>query len=258
MSPVDFDGVRAVVTAGTKGAGRATVERLLRGGASVVTAARSAVNAPEGAHVVEVDLMRPDGAEQLAGAALERMGGVDVLVHVLGGSSSPGGGFAALTDAHWSAELDLNLMTAVRLDRSLLPQMLERGRGAIVHVSSIQRTLPLPESTTAYAAAKAALTTYSKALSKEIGPKGVRVNVVSPGWIHTNAADELMRRIADSTGGSLDEAKQSILDALGGIPLGRPAKPEEVAELIAFLVSDRASAIHGAEYVIDGGTIPTV
>lgn len=258
MSPVDFDGVRAVVTAGTKGAGRATVERLLRGGASVVTAARSAVNAPEGAHVVEVDLMRPDGAEQLARTALERMGGVDVLVHVLGGSSSPGGGFAALTDAHWSAELDLNLMTAVRLDRSLLPQMLERGRGAVVHVSSIQRTLPLPESTTAYAAAKAALTTYSKALSKEIGPKGVRVNVVSPGWIHTNAADELMRRIADSTGGSLDEAKQSILDALGGIPLGRPAKPEEVAELIAFLVSDRASAIHGAEYVIDGGTIPTV
>jgi NAD(P)-dependent dehydrogenase (short-subunit alcohol dehydrogenase family) len=254
----DFEGVRAVVTAGTKGAGRATVERLLRGGASVVTAARSAANAPAGAHVVEVDLTRPDGAEQLARAAIERLGGVDVLIHVLGGSSSPGGGFAALTDAHWGAELDLNLMTAVRLDRALLPQMLERGRGAIVHVSSIQRTLPLPESTTAYAAAKAALTTYSKALSKEIGPKGVRVNVVSPGWIHTEAADDLMRRIADSTGGSLDEAKQSILDALGGIPLGRPAKPEEVAELIAFLVSDRASAIHGAEYVIDGGTIPTV
>ena len=254
----EFEGVRAVVTAGTKGAGRATVERLLRGGARVVTAARSAANAPDGVHVVEVDLTRPDGAEQLARAAIERLGGVDVIVHVLGGSSSPGGGFAALTDAHWGAELDLNLMTAVRLDRALLPQMLARGRGAVVHVSSIQRTLPLPESTTAYAAAKAALTTYSKALSKEIGPKGVRVNVVSPGWIHTEAADELMRRIADSTGGSLDDARQSILDALGGIPLGRPAKPEEVAELIAFLVSDRASAIHGAEYVIAGGTIPTV
>ncbi|OYW26980.1 MAG: short-chain dehydrogenase [Caulobacter sp. 12-67-6] len=179
----DFEGVRAVVTAGTKGAGRATVERLLQGGASVVTAARSAANAPAGAHVVEVDLTRPDGAEQLARAAIERLGGVDVLVHVLGGSSSPGGGFAALTDDHWAAELDLNLMTAVRLDRALLPQMLERGRGAVVHVSSIQARLPLPESTTAYAAAKAALTTYSKSLSKELGPKGVRVNVVSPGWI---------------------------------------------------------------------------
>ena len=258
MSPADFEGVRAVVTAGTKGAGRATVERLIRGGASVVTAARGAANAPPGAHVVEVDLTRPEGAEALARVAIERLGGVDVLVHVLGGSSSPGGGFAALSDAHWGAELDLNLMTAVRLDRALLPGMLARGRGAVVHVSSIQRTLPLPESTTAYAAAKAALTTYSKALSKEVGPKGVRVNVVSPGWIHTEAADDLMRRIADSTGGSLETAKQSILDALGGIPLGRPAKPEEVAELIAFLASDRASAIHGAEYVIDGGTIPTI
>jgi len=254
----EFEGVRAVVTAGTKGAGRATVERLLQGGASVVTAARGAANAPVGAYAVEADLTRPEGVEQLARTAIERLGGVDVLIHVLGGSSSPGGGFAALTDAHWAAELDLNLMTAVRLDRALLPQMLERGRGAVVHVSSIQRTLPLPESTTAYAAAKAALTTYSKALSKEIGPKGVRVNVVSPGWIHTEAADDLMGRIAASTGGTLEEARQSILDALGGIPLGRPARPEEVAELIAFLVSDRASAIHGGEYVIDGGTIPTV
>lgn len=258
MNLVDFEGVRAVVTAGTKGAGRATVERLLRGGASVITAARSAANAPAGASVVQVDLTTPHGASQLAEAAIERFGGVDVLIHVLGGSSSPGGGFSALSDAHWAAELDLNLMTAVRLDRALLPQMLSRGRGAVVHVSSIQRTLPLPESTTAYAAAKAALTTYSKALSKEVGPKGVRVNVVSPGWIHTEAAEDLMRRIADSTGGTLDEAKQSILTALGGIPLGRPAKPEEVAELIAFLASDRALAIHGAEYVIDGGTIPTV
>ncbi|WP_348981738.1 SDR family oxidoreductase [Azospirillum sp. TSH58] len=102
------------------------------------------------------------------------------------------------------------------------------------------------------------MTTYSKALSKELGPKGVRVNVVSPGWIHTEAADDLMARIAASTGGTTETARQSILDALGGIPLGRPARPEEVADLIAFLASDRASAIHGAEHVIDGGTIPTV
>ena len=108
------------------------------------------------------------------------------------------------------------------------------------------------------AAAKAALTTYSKALSKEIGPKGVRVNVVSPGWIYTEAADALVTRIAASTGGTPEMARQSVLDALGGIPLGRPAQPEGVAELIAFLASDRASAIHGAEHVIDGGTIPTV
>lgn len=149
-------------------------------------------------------------------------------------------------------------MPAVRLDRALIPQMVERGGGAVIHVSSIQRRMPLPDSTTAYAAAKAALTTYSKSLSKELGPKGVRVNVVSPGWIYTEASEGLVRRIAETTGGDLEASKDSILQALGGIPLGRPAEPEEVAELIAFLASNRAASIHGAEYVIDGGTTPTI
>jgi NAD(P)-dependent dehydrogenase (short-subunit alcohol dehydrogenase family) len=182
---------------------------------------------------------------------------VDILVHVVGGSAAPSGGFAALTDDHWRAELELNLMPAVRLDRLLAPRMMDQGHGSITHVSSIQRTLPLPESTTAYAAAKAALSTYSKALSKELGPRGVRVNVVSPGWIATEASVALLQRIADGTGGSVEEARQSVLKALGGIPLGRAAEPREVAELIAFLASDRAAAIHGSDYVIDGGTIPT-
>lgn len=254
----EFDGRRVVVTGGTKGAGQATVNRFIAGGATVVTAARGAVDAPAGVHVVVADLSAPEGSTRLADAALERMGGVDILVHVVGGSVSPGGGFAALTEDHWRAELDLNLMSAVRLDRALLPQMIDRGEGSVIHVSSIQRKLPLPDSTIAYAAAKAALTTYSKAISKELGPKGVRVNVVSPGWIYTEASEALVRRIAETTGGDLATAKDSILQALGGIPLGRPAQPAEVAELIAFLASPRASAIHGAEYVIDGGTIPTV
>lgn len=254
----EFEGRRVVVSGGTKGLGRASVNRFIAGGATVVTAARGPVDAAAGVHVVAADLSRPDGAARLAEAAMEHMGGVDVLVHVVGGSSSPSGGFAALTEDHWRAELDLNLMPAVRLDRALLPQMIEGRGGAVIHVSSIQRTLPLPESTIAYAAAKAALTTYSKAVSKELGPKGVRVNVVSPGWIYTEASQALVGRIAATTGGDLEAAKDSILQALGGIPIGRPAQPEEVAELIAFLASSRASAIHGAEYVIDGGTVPTV
>jgi NAD(P)-dependent dehydrogenase (short-subunit alcohol dehydrogenase family) len=256
--PTEFEGRRILVTAGTKGAGRATVQRFLAGGARVITAARATPDSLDGVEFIQADLAAPDGCDTLADAAMSRLGGVDVLVHVVGGSSSPAGGFSALTDDHWRAEFDINLMPAVRLDRLLVPQMIARGSGAVVHVSSIQGRLPLPDSTTAYAAAKAALTTYSKALSKEVGPKGVRVNVVSPGWIMTEASGRLLERIAEGTGGTIEDARQSVLAGLGGIPLGRPAEPEEIAELIAFLASDRASSIHGGDYVIDGGTIPTV
>ncbi len=189
---------------------------------------------------------------------LERLGGVDILVNNVGGSSAPGGGFAALTDEDWQDALDANLLAAVRLDRALLPGMLSQGAGVIVHISSIQRRLPLFEATLAYAAAKAALTTYSKGLSKEVGPKGVRVNTVAPGFIETTAAQALIVRLAEGGGVDQKAARQQLMASLGGIPIGRPGRPEEVAELVAFLVSDRAAAIHGSEYVIDGGTVPTV
>lgn len=169
-----------------------------------------------------------------------------------------GGGFAALDDGEWAKALDLNLMAAVRLDRALLPSMIARGSGVIIHVTSIQRELPLPESTTAYAVAKAALSTYSKSLSKEVAPKGIRVVRVSPGWIETEAAVNLAKRLADHAGTDYEGGRQIIMRSLGGIPVGRPAKPGEVADLIAFLVSDRARSITGTEYVIDGGTVPTV
>lgn len=255
----EFAGKRVVVTGGTKGAGLATVRRFLAGGAAVVTAARSDAPGDVPAEAfVRADLATPEGVAALAEAAMDRLGGVDILVHVLGGSTAPGGGFAALDDAAWRSELDLNLMPAVRLDRALVPQMVAQGSGVVVHVSSIQRKLPLHDATTAYAAAKAALTTYSKTLSKEVGPKGIRVNSVAPGWINTSASQAMVERIAATAGIGKEAARQSVMDALGGIPLGRPAEPEEVAELIAFLASDRAAAIHGAEYVIDGGTVPTV
>jgi len=197
------------------------------------------------------------GCADLAAAAQQRLGDIDVVVHMLGGSSAPAGGFAALGDGEWASELDLNLMAAVRLDRALLPARVERQSGVIIHVTSIQSRLPLPEATTAYAAAKAALSTYSKSLSKEVSPKGVRVMRVSPGWIETEAATHLTERVAADAGTDREGGRQIIMNALGGIPIGRPSKPEEVANLIAFLASDRAATITGAEYVIDGGTIPT-
>lgn len=256
--PQEFAGKRVLVSGGTKGLGRATVARFLAGGARVITAARKIIDPIEGVDYVQADLTTAQGSQDVQRAALERLGGIDILAHVIGGSSAPAGGFAALTDEHWLAELNLNLLATVRLDRLLLPQMLERGKGTVVHITSIQSVLPLPESTTAYAAAKAALRTYSKSISKEVGPKGVRVNSVSPGWIMTEATQDFLETLRAANGGSIEDARQSVLDALGGITIGRGAEPQEVADLIAYLASDRAAAIHGAEFVIDGGTIRTV
>jgi NAD(P)-dependent dehydrogenase (short-subunit alcohol dehydrogenase family) len=250
---------RALVTGGTKGIGAAVVETLRNAGARVVAAARSApARAVEGVHFLAADLSTAEGANAIAHSVLKQLGGIDILINVLGGSSAPGGGFAALDDTEWSKELNQNLMPAVRLDRALLPSMIAQRSGVIIHVTSIQRVLPLPESTIAYAAAKAALSTYSKALSKEVTPKGVRVIRVSPGWVETEAAVALAERLAAQAGTDYEGGKQIIMNALGGIPLGRPAKPKEVADLIAFLVSPYAASITGAEYVIDGGTVPTV
>ncbi len=190
-------------------------------------------------------------------AVHQELGGLDILVNMLGGSSAPSGGFAALSDEEWDKEFDLNFFPAVRLDRALIPGMITKGNGVVIHVTSIQNRLPLPEATTGYASAKAALNTYSKSLSKEVSPKGVRVVRVSPGWIASPGSNGLALRIAEQAGIGYDEAVQVIMNSLGGIPLGRPAEPKEVADLIAFLASDRATSITGTEHVIDGGTIPT-
>lgn len=251
-------GKRALITSGTRGAGAATVSLFRELGAQVLTTARTRPDAFPDELFVAADLTTAQGCADLAEAVRGRMGGVDIIVHMLGGSSAPAGGFAALGDAEWRRELDLNLMPAIRLDRALVPDMVSRGHGVVVHVTSIQRELPLPEATTAYAAAKAALSTYSKSLSKEVSPRGVRVVRVSPGWIETEASIDLATRLAAEHGGDIEQGKKLIMDSLGGIPIGRPARPDEVASLIAFLASDRAASITGTEYVIDGGTVPTV
>lgn len=253
----ELAGCRALVTGGTQGIGAAVVVRLREAGAKVLTTARkqSDAIAPDELFVA-ADVATVGGCAAVASAVIERLGGIDIMVHVVGGSSAPGGGFAVLDEAEWHCALSQNLLPAVRLDRALLPKMLEQGTGVIVHITSIQRQLPLPESTIAYAAAKAALSNYSKGLSKEVGPKGIRVVRVAPGWVETKAAVRMVDRLAKAEGTDYRTAQKGLMVSLGGIPIGRPSKPTEVADLVGFLVSPRAASITGAEFVIDGGTIP--
>jgi NAD(P)-dependent dehydrogenase (short-subunit alcohol dehydrogenase family) len=255
----ELTGKIALVTGGTKGAGKAIAERLLDAGATVIITAR---NPPEEQNsdlqFISADLSTSEGTQKVVEEVLEKFGRLDILVNNLGGSETQGGGFAVLTDDDWLNSLQTNLMSPVRLDRGFLPQMIERKNGVIIHIASIQARLPLYDSTLPYAAAKAGLLNYSKSLSNEVSPKGVRVLTVSPGWIMTTASTRMMERIAESNNSTVEQATQSVMDALGGIPFGRPAKPEEVAELVGFLVSPRANYLTGTEFVIDGGTIPTI
>jgi NAD(P)-dependent dehydrogenase (short-subunit alcohol dehydrogenase family) len=254
----EFEGRRVLVTGGTRGIGQAIADRFVAGGATVAVTSRKPV-AEDGTRLhLQADLTQVSGVDSILRGLEHNFGGVDIIVHNLGGSSAPAGGFAALTEADWWGVLNLNLMAAVRLDRCLVPGMLQRGRGVVLHVSSIQRRLPLFQATTAYAAAKAALSVYSKALSQEVGGRGVRVNSIAPGYTETESARHLVERLAKE--GKVDEetAQRDLMESLGGIPIGRPNQPQEVAELVAFLASDRAASIHGTEVTIDGGTVPCV
>lgn len=255
----ELSGKIALVTGGTKGAGKAIAERLLEAGATVIITAR---NKPEeentSLHFIAADLSKAEGTKKVEAEILEKFGKLDILVNNLGSSETPGGGFAVLSDEDWETAIQTNLLAPVRLDRSFLPQMIARKSGVIIHIASIQGRLPLYDATLPYAAAKAGLINYSKSLSNEVSPKGIRVLAVSPGWIMTTSSTRMMERIAASSAISVEQATQQVMDALGGIPYGRPAYPREIAEFVGFLVSPRAGYLTGTEYVIDGGTIPTV
>ncbi|NLU68814.1 oxidoreductase [Streptomyces sp. HNM0574] len=258
-TPDGLHGRTAVVTGAGRGIGLAVTRELVRGGAQVVGGARNP--GPEltdlTPHALPVDLSTPEGPDRLVSYALRELGGVDVLVNNVSGTAPQEGGFLTLDDRAWQEEFEATFFSAVRATRAALPSLRERG-GHVVTIGSVHARLPLPD-VVAYSAAKAALTSLGKALAEEFGPLGVRVNTVSPGLVRTGvwtAPGGQGEKLARDTGVP-QESLVSQLPATAGVSTGRMAEPEEVAALVAFLVSDAAPNLHGADLVLDGGMLKT-
>jgi len=252
-------GRRAVVTGASRGIGFAVVERLVAEGVEVVAGALH--SSPELAdlaksgpvRIVEVDLADPNGPGRLVDAA---GGPIDILVNNVGSAPARTGGFLSVTDDEWLVTINLNLLAAVRATRATLPAMLAAGRGAIVNTSSVNAVLPDP-AVIDYSAAKAALANFSKALSKEVGGRGIRVNTVSPGPVATSlwlGDSGVAQTVAHASG---QDPKDVAAAAARQSVTGRFSQPAEVADLIVLLASDRAANVTGADIRIDGGLVTT-
>lgn len=251
----EFGGLRVLVTGGSRGLGEATARRFASAGATVLTASRTPPPDDLPATFIPADLRSEEGVAELGRRVMDRVGGVDVLVNNAGAATGPMPTLER-SDASWLADLEINLLSAVRLDRALVPGMIERGSGVVVHVSSIASHLPQPAEAS-YAASKAALNTYSRELATAVGGHGVRVVCVLPGFILTDGARQHLQQMADSQGVDIDGITQQIVDHLK-VPMGRPGEPEDIAEMIAFLASSRGKWLTGAQFRVDGGIIPTV
>ncbi|BBH67874.1 3-oxoacyl-ACP reductase [Actinoplanes sp. OR16] len=258
-----LSGKSVIVTGAGRGIGLAVTRALLAEGASVVAVSRSesaqlkALEEVGRLRTVTADLTDPHEPPGIVTTALDEFGRLDVLVNNVGGVRPRLGGFLSVTDDDWIATLTINLLTAVRMTRAALPALVAGDAGAIVTVSSVNAALPDPL-VIDYSAAKAALTSFCKSLSKEVGPAGIRVNTVSPGPVATDlwlGEGGVAAAVASATGGKADAVAQQ---AASESVTGRFTRPEEVADLVTFLAGDRATNITGADFTIDGGLISTL
>lgn len=251
-NPTEFTGKRAIVTGGSRGIGAAIVQRLLDGGASVVTTARSATDeTPKAATFIEGDISTLAGVRTITAAALEALGGVDVVVNNAGAARIHLGGISSIPDEEWLDALDLNYLSAVRVNNALLPALREAGAGsAIINISSSAALTPAPP-LAHYGAAKAALNAYGKALASELAPAGIRVTTIVPGNVLAPGGDAIRQDIADAMG-------VSLADTTANTPLGRAGDPRDIAEAVAYLASDRAQWVTGVTLTVDGGELPLI
>jgi len=249
----------AIVTGASRGIGLAVVHGLVAEGVRVTAGARKSsaeldeLAAAGTVRVVEVDLAEPGGPARLVAAAGDR---IDILVNNVGAAPARPGGFGEITDEDWQTSLTLNLMAAVRTTRAALPVMVAAGTGAIVNMSSANAFLPDP-AVMDYSAAKAALANFSKSLSKEVGPHGIRVNTISPGPVATDlwlGDHGVAATVSRATGARAQDVQSQAAQQM---VTGRFTRPEEVADLVVILASDRTANVTGADITIDGGLIPT-
>ena len=254
----------AVVTGASKGIGLAVTRTLVSEGASVVAGAReltddiaALVAAGHPVRPVQVDLTTPDGPARLVEEAVTTYGGLDVLVNNVGAVRPRPEGFLTIDDEEWTWSMTINFLAAVRSCRAALPHLLDRGGSAIVTTCSVNAFLPDPL-VLDYSAAKGALANFSKALSKEVGPLGVRVNTVSPGPVATDlwlGESGVASTVARASGG---DPTGVAAQAAAGAATGRFTTPQEVADLVVVLASARTGNVTGSDFVIDGGLVQTL
>jgi NAD(P)-dependent dehydrogenase (short-subunit alcohol dehydrogenase family) len=253
----------AVVTAASKGIGLAIVRSLVEEGARVVAGARDVhvLEGMQGVTPVAVDLAAPDGPGRLVQRAIDDHGRVDVLVNNMGGVRLRLDGFLAVSDEEFQWALDVNFFSALRATRAAVKQMLKQGRGAIVNVASVNARFQPDGGTIDYGAAKAALVNLAKSLSQELGPRGIRINSVSPGPVTTDLwlGDKgVAQTVAQRMGVDADTARAKVVASIGGFATGRFTTPEEVAALVVMLASERVGNVTGADFIIDGGLLKTL
>jgi NAD(P)-dependent dehydrogenase (short-subunit alcohol dehydrogenase family) len=250
----------AVVTGASKGIGLAVTKALVDEGAHVVAGARSLRNLENLDRVlaVPVDLSAADGPAMLVQRAIEQHGRIDLLVNNVGAVRIRTEGFLGTSDEEFEWSLQMNFFAGLRASRAAIGHMLTQGSGTIVNVASVNSFFQPDAATIDYGVAKAGVVNLSESLAQEFGPKGIRVNCVSPGQVSTElwlGEHGVAETVATATGIDAEDVRRS---AAGGIATGRFSTPEEVATLVTILASDRLANVTGSNYVIDGGLIKTI
>jgi NAD(P)-dependent dehydrogenase (short-subunit alcohol dehydrogenase family) len=260
---LELNGKVVVVTGASKGIGLSIVRSFAREGARVVAGARSTASLDDipGVTGVPVDLSKADTPATLVARAVEQHGRLDVLVNNVGGVRLRLDGFLGTSDDEFAWSMNINFFSALRATRAAVTQMLVNGGGNIVNVASVNAFFQPDSGTIDYGAAKAALLNLNKSLAQELGPKGIRVNAVSPGPVATDlwlGENGVSHTVAKATGLDPNAARDKIIASIGGLATGRFTTPEEVADLVCMLASARAGNITGSNFVIDGGLLKTL